>query len=163
MKVEAWIEEHSIGCQRRFPGAEENTIQELAFSRNRSVKRNLAAGIPAVSDTPAEVGCAIPSTLVIHKYPSRLVLDPAAIAGDADHVIGLQPLDHTIGKKIVVNPDIVMDEYEQLMAVRCRDACVENIGKAAPVCERQMRNQASVMCKASQRGAQGRLIPEVAF
>ena len=89
----------------------------------------------SVCNGPTEVGLVIPGEFAVYKRPRRLVPDSTPIAGDANHIICLEPFDYTIGKKIVVNPDIVMNENEQVMAVRCRNACIENVRKTTLVCE----------------------------
>ncbi len=69
------------------------------------------------------------------------------VTRNADHIICLESLDHSIGKKIVIHPHIVMDEHQKLGAVWVRDACVEDCGKALLIRKGHLLNQTSVILK----------------
>ena len=88
---------------------------------------------------------------------------PAPIASDADHVVGPKPFDHTIGEKIVVDPDVVMDEDEQTAPIRRPYACVIDLRKRSRVVERHARNQARGTREPPQGTAECGFLPEVAF
>ena len=116
-------------------------------------------------DTPAEVALVIPSELLIHDHecPRWLPLHPATVARNPDHIKCLKSFDQTIGKKKVVNPDIIMNEHEDVIAICCRNAWIEDVREPLPVFESETGNQTSIMCKPSQRLAQRRLPPKIRF
>ena len=151
MEVEAGVEKHSVGPQRRFSCREEYAVEQLAIGGHRSIEPDRAEGVGSVRDRSAEIYPVIPSELVIHECPGRLVLRPAAIAGNSNHIVLMKALDDAIGKKVIVDPGIVMDEDEQFRAVGSQDARVEDVRKPPMIREHDMRNQANVMGKSSQR------------
>src|SRR5215831_1456453 len=135
VKIEARIEAHPTRDEARLPGGEKDTVEQLARRGHRAVERDLAEGLRAVGDAAAQVAPVVRDELPVEPRPCRLVAHPAPVSRNADDVVRGEPLDDAIGQKIVVEPDVVVHEYQDGVAVRGRYALVVYLRQAAPVGE----------------------------
>src|SRR2546427_9461084 len=129
VEVKKRIEADRVARQSRLPGSEEHAIQQLAIGGNRTEGANGAKRIGSMGDGTAEVGLLVPGPTCVQESPGGLVADSATVAGDADHIVGLEPFDDPLCKEVVVDPDVVVNEYQDVMRVRGADTRVEHLGE----------------------------------
>lgn len=107
-------------------------------------------------DCAGEIFVFIPDKLIQHlprEGPGRLPRQAAAIAGNAKNIEVLQAGDDAIGKKVIIQPDIIMDEDQNLRGVRGIQDPVLNTRQASAIFKGNTPTNTLVKCKALQGSA----------
>ena len=163
VKVKSRVEAHVFPDQQRFFCGEKNTVHQFAFGWYVAKNGNTTERRLAMSNRPAEICLIVLGKRGIDECPSGLVRQSSPIAGYPDYVIGLQSIDDPIAEKIIVDPDVIMNENEQIGTVHCDNPRVVNVGQAAPVFKSNAGDQPFIVMQTLQGNTKGRLIPEFGF
>ena len=92
-----------------------------------------------------------------------LVRHTAPIAGNANDIECLKPLNGALRKEIIIYPDIVMNKDEDCIASIGMNSRIVDIGKAGAIVKCYVRNMRHLLFESPQRETQSRSAPELTF
>ena len=167
VEIERRVEPQTMRVQDGSPGRQKDAVEQLTFSGGFAKHRNCAERLGAVRHRATEKLLVVPDEpafgVPADERPRRLPRHATPVSGDPDHIEGTESIDHAVGQKIVVEPDIVMDKEQVFRSRPCVEALVEDFRQSPLVGERNGRNQPFVPGQSFQRQAQRRTAPEIAF
>ena len=113
MKVKELIEEQILRQQGLASGCQHHAVQELDLLAGRSVSADvIRRPVLAVRHDPAQIFPVISPEGVVQKSPRRLTVRAAPVAGEADDVEFLKPIENP-GRPIEVEQvHVVVNEHE---------------------------------------------------
>ena len=153
---EALVEAHAAIEQRTASDGKKDTIQHHALQPRGTVSRRPSPGSVAVSDNAAQESALYRDEgILLLEPPGGLAGLAARVAGQADNVERLQGLPDAVVHEAIVQPHVVVDEEEHLVAVFFLDLAVVDRGQARAIVECDTDFQAPVVRNPPQRLAQG--------